>query len=167
MDVDLVEPVLKLLEQMIGHAAGSREFYLTLGITIAAWVIAVRVCMAMVSTPRGIVAAFFACLVSLSAGLVGYAMVEQYVLAKFESDWAAGVLPLAGLFVFVLASVMVVTKRLLKLSFGGTIFIYIAAAMVATCAYFGVQVVIGLLDAGSAQVEQRELRVKEELETIH
>lgn len=167
MDASLIESVLELLERLFGQAPGSPEFYLAFGISTAAWVIAARLFMVVVSTSRGIIAASLACLVSLTAGLLGFASTELYVLPKFEADWAARVLPLTGLFVFILVSVLVVTKRILKLSAGGTIFIYIVATMVAVCVHFGVQIVTGLMDAGGGQVEQRERRLQEEFESVY
>lgn len=167
MDTTLAESALKVLEFTSGHAFGSAKFYFTVGVSMAAWVIAARLFMVMFSTSRGFVAAFLACAFSLAAGLLGYVVVEQYVLPKMEVDWAAGVLPLTGLVIFVLVSIFVLTKRILKMSAGGTIFIYIVATMVAACALFGVHIATGLMDAGSGQVEQRDKRMQEELDSIY
>jgi hypothetical protein len=91
---------------------------------------------------------------------------ELYFLPLFKADWGAGAVPIAGLSIFVLASIFVVTKRILGVSAGVAIFIYIVATMVAVCAHFGMQISTGLMDAGGGQVEQRERRVQEGMDSI-
>lgn len=167
MENSFIGAILELLESTFGYAVGAPEFNLALGVSMAAWVFAARLFMVMFSTRRGIVAAFLACVVSLVAGLCGYVGVEHYVLPLIEANWADVALPIAGLFGCILLSVLAVTKQILKLSAGGTIFIYVVATMVAVCAHFGVQIALGLVDAGSGQVEQREQRMQERLESIY
>lgn len=167
MEVSLVASVVDLLENAFGYEAGSPGFNLAMGLSVGAWVIAARIFMVMLSTSRGIVAAFLACIVSLAAGLFGYVGVELYVLPYIEADWGARILPIAGLSLSVLVSIFVVTKRILNVSAGITIFIYIVATMVAVCAHFGMQISTGLMDAGGGQVEERERRVQEEMDSIY
>lgn len=142
-------------------------FYLALAVSVATWIIAARLFMVMCSTNRGFIAATLACAVSLAAGLLGYVVVEQYILPEMKADWAPEVLPLTGMFVSILISILLVTKRFLNMNAFGTLFIYIVATMVAACALFGVRVATGLMDAGSDQVEQRDKRLKEDLDSIY
>jgi hypothetical protein len=167
MEGSIFGSALELLEAIFGHSAGSPVFKVALGVSVAAWVITARLFMAMFSTSRGILAAFLACVISLPAGLFGYVAMERYALPRVQADWADPVLPLLGLFGLILLSILLVTKWILKVSAGGTVFIYIVATMVAVCANIGVQITTGLMDAGTGQVEQREQRIREKLDSIH
>ncbi|TVP78269.1 MAG: hypothetical protein EA353_08680 [Puniceicoccaceae bacterium] len=170
MEDSLAEGMAGLLKGALGYELGSLEFNIMLVVCLATWVIVARVFMTMFSTKRGFLAAFLACVISLTAGIVGYMVAEFYLIPGIAADWAdevVQVLPLAGLVGFILLSVFFLTGRILKLSVGSTLFVYIVATTVSACAYFGVKVGLGVMETGGTTLEQREQRMQRELESMY
>lgn len=162
----VIDSVLRLLERVFGYEAGEPLFNLSVGLCLLAWVLVARIFMAMFSTKRGIVAAFFALILPLAIGLVAYAMAELQAVPRVKADWAVGVLPWAGFGVFMLASVLAFARRILDLSAGVTVFVWIVATAAAVGMYFAVQITIGVIEYGEEQVEQREQRVNQGLDSL-
>jgi len=122
--------------------------------------------MAMFSTKRGIFAAFFAFVLPFAIGLFAYGIAELHAVPMVDQDWAAPIIPWFGFGLLVFLSVWVIAKRILDLSAGVSIFIYIVATSAAIGAYFGAQVVLGVVEYGEEQVEQRGQRVNDELDSL-
>jgi len=161
-----IESVIRMLEALLGYEVGTPLFNVTVGVSLLAWVIVARVFMAMFSTKRGIFAAFFALAVPLLIGLLAYGMAELHAVPLVEADWAPAALPWVGFGLFLFLAVLVLAKRILDLPAGVTVFVYIVATSAAIGAYFGTQVTMGVIEYGEQQVEERDKRVKDELDSL-
>jgi hypothetical protein len=161
-----VEVIIDLVESVLSYAPGSSIFNLVLGVCVFAWVIAARIFMGLFSSRRGLLAAFLALLVTLSVGLIAYGLIEVYVVPSLELARAGALLPSVGFWLFVFLATQTLGRRILDLSTGVTVFIYLVATAAAIGAYWGAQVTMGLIEYGEGQVEQREQRVNEGIETL-
>lgn len=166
MPSPVIESVIRMLEELIGYEVGDPLFNLTVGVSLLAWLIVVRIFMAMFTTKRGIFAAFFALMVPLLISLLAFATVELHAVPLVEADWAPTVLPWVGFGLFLFGSILVIAKRILDLSAGVTVFVYIVATAAAVGAYFGTQVTVGVIEYGEKQMEQRDKQVKDELDSL-
>lgn len=166
MGLPVIDSVVRLLEAVFTYEMGSPLFNVMLGVCGLAWVIVARIFMAMFPTKRGIFAAFFAFIVPLLIGCIAYGVAELHVVPLVQADWAGDVLPWVGFGLFLFLAVILIAKRIMDLSAGVAIFVYIVATAAAVGAYFGAQVTIGVIEYGEGQVEQREQRVKDELDSL-
>lgn len=162
----VIDSVVRLFEAVFGYEAGDPLFDISVGVCLFVWVLVARIFMTMFSTKRGIVAAFFALIVPLAIGLFAYAMAELHAVPRIEADWAPTVLPWVGFGLFATASVLVFGRRILDLSAGVTLFVCIVATSAAIGAYFATQITVGVIQYGEEQVEEREKRVKDELDSL-
>lgn len=145
---------------------GTASFNIMVGICVLTWVLVARIFMAMFSTKRGIIAAFFAFVVPVSLGLLAYGMAELHAVPMVDQDWANPVIPWVAFGLFLTLAVIVIVKRILDLSVGISIFIYIVATAAAVGAYFGAQVTMGVIEFGEEKMEQRDQRVKDEIDEL-
>lgn len=166
MTILVIDSALRLLEAVFGYEAGDSLFNISVGLCVLAWILVARVFMAMFSTKRGIIAAFFALIVPLMIGLLAYAMAELHMVPRVDAVWAPAVLPWVGFGLFVLASVLVFSKRILDLSAGVTVFVCLVATAAAIGMHFATQITMGVIEYGEEQVEQREQRVNEGLDSL-
>ncbi len=165
METSLVKAVVESLEALFGHEVGSFSFYVLLGGSLAGWIVVARLLMGMLSTDRGIFAALLACLISFALGVLAFGALELYVAPQVEGEWAPFWLPMVGTILVVILSALFLGKRILKMSTGGTFFVYLAATGAAVCAFYLATVSLGLVESGSGQVEEREQRIQRELDS--
>ncbi|WPJ94490.1 hypothetical protein SH580_13725 [Coraliomargarita algicola] len=168
MSKEVFESILRLVEAIFGYSVGEPDFNIVFGVCLFAWVLAARVFMAIFSSKRGIIAAFFAFALPLGIGLLGYAMAERFVVPQVSQvgGWTVYAIPSVICALFVFLSVLVIAKRIWALSAGVSIFIYIVATAAAIGVYFGAQVTLGVIEYGEEQMEQRERRVNSELDSL-
>ncbi len=166
MPTPVIESVVSLLNEVFPYEIGSPLFNIMLGVPFLAWLVAARVFMAMFGSKRGIFAAFFALALPLGIALLAYGMAELHAVPLLEYDWAPDYIPWAGFGLFVFLSVIVFAKRFFDVSTGVAVFIYLVATAAALGAYWGAQVTIGVIEAGGDQVELRERRVKDEIDSL-
>lgn len=162
----LLESVVSMLEVIFDAELGDPVFNAIVGVCCFTWVLIARVFMTMFPTKRGIFAVVLALALSLGLGLLGYSLTEIQMVPLVQTDWARGLLPWMGFGLSVLLSILLVARRILGVSTGVAVFIYIVATTAAVGAYFGAQVTIGLIEYGEEKVEQREQRVKEDLDSL-
>ncbi len=155
-----------MIESLFGYEVGDPILNITVGVCLLTWVLIARVFMAMFPTKRGIIAAFLSLAVPLLIGLLAYGMAELHIVPMVEADWADPVLPWVGFAFFLLFAIILIAKRILDLSAGVAIFIYIVATSASIGAYFGVQVTTGVIEFGEEQVEQRDQRVNDEIDSL-
>ncbi|MDQ8195430.1 hypothetical protein QEH59_13420 [Coraliomargarita sp. SDUM461004] len=164
---EVIESILRLIEAVFGYSIGEPDFNIVVGICVFAWVLAARAFMAIFSSKRGILAAFFAFAIPVTIGLVGYAMAELYVVPLMKSyGWRIFALPSAVFALFVFLSILLLAKRVWALSAGVSLFIYVVATAAAIGAYFGTEVTLGVIEYGENQMEQRDQRVKSEIDAL-
>jgi hypothetical protein len=166
MLLSVIESAVHTIETVFAHEVGTAGFNIMLGICVLTWVFVARVFMAMFSTKRGIVAAFFALAVPMTVGLLAYGMAALYAVPLVDQDWASSVIPWTAFGLFVLLAVLVIGKRIWDLSVGVSVFIYIVATAAAVGAYFCAQATMGVIELGEEQVEQREQRTQDGLDQL-
>lgn len=166
MSVPAIDSAVHLIETVFAYDVGTPGFNIMLGVCALTWVMVARVFMALFSTKRGIIAAFFALAVPMCIGLLAYGMAELHAVPLIEQDWARSVIPWASFGLFVFISVVVIARRIWDLSVGVSILIYIVATAAGIGAYFGAQVTMGVIEFGEEQMEQRDQRVKDEIEKL-
>lgn len=164
MSSAVLDVVVHLLEMIFGYEVGSPLFNIILGVCVFIWVMVGRIFMAMFSSPRGIISAFFALMLPFLLGVIAYAVAEVHLVPLIEQDWLALLTPWASLVIAVFLAISIVSRRIWRLSSGVSVFIYIVATLAGIGAYFGAQVTIGVIEYGEGQVEQREQRLNYELE---
>lgn len=161
-----IDLVLHFIEVLFGYGIGSTGFNIIVGVCALTWVVVARIFMAMFSSKRGLFAAFLVLVLSFAIGLVAYAMAALYLVPVLEHNWAAEYIPKIFFGVVVVLTLHAIGKRIWELSTGVSLFIYIVATAAAVGAYFGTQVTLGVIEFGEEQVEQRDQRVKDDLEAL-
>jgi hypothetical protein len=169
MSASLVDTAVSSIERVFNSEVGDPLFNVSAVICFVVWVLIARLFISMTASKRGIFAASFALIISFAFGVSAYSIVEFYVvpdLAVDSADWSDRILPWAGFGLFLLLSILLITKRILDLSAGTSIFIYLVATGAAVCAYFATQVTMGVLEFGEDKVQERDQRVNEELDSM-
>jgi hypothetical protein len=161
-----IDSAVRLVESIFAHEVGTTGFNIIVGVCVLTWVLVARVFMAMFDSKRGIIAAFFALIVPLALGLIAYGMAELHAVPLAEYKWVSRVIPWTGFGLFLLLAVVVIARRIWALSAGVSLFIYLVASGAAIGAYFGVQVIINVVDFGEEQMQQRDQRVNDELDQL-
>ena len=164
--MSVVDSVVSLVESVFAYEVGDPGFNITVGISVFAWVLVARIFMAMFPTKRGIIAAFFAFAVPMAFGLLAYGLAETHLVPLLDQNWTVRAVPWIAFGLLTFLSILVFAKRIWSLSVGVSIFIYIVATSAAIGAYFGAQVTMGVIDFGGRQVEQREQRTQDGLDSI-
>lgn len=84
MLMPVIESICGLLEAVFNHEVGSPYFNVMLGVCLVAWVVVARILMAMLASPRGILAAtavatgaYFAAQVTIGVIETGGEQIEQ------------------------------------------------------------------------------------------
>jgi hypothetical protein len=122
--------------------------------------------MAMFGSKRGIIAAFFALVIPMSIALIVYGATELYAVPVIKQDWLASIISSLSFGLFLFLSLILLGRRCWRLTSGVSIFIYLVATAAAVGAYFGAQVILGVIEFGEDQVEQRDQRMTEEMNEL-
>ena len=162
----IIDSVVSLVESVFVYDLGSPGFNLTVGICAFTWILVARVFMAVFSSKRGIVAAICGLAVPVALGLFAYGLAKLQVVPLVKQDWADSVIPWVAFGLLVYLAILVFVKHIWDLSAGACIVIYLIATSAAIGAYFGAEVTMGVVDFGEQQIEQRDQRTKEKIDSL-
>jgi hypothetical protein len=93
-------------------------------------------------------------------------LAKLQVVPLVKQDWADSVIPWVAFGLLVYLVILVFVKRIWDLSAGACIVIYLIATSAAIGAYFGAEVTMGVVDFGEQQIEQRDQRTKEKIDSL-
>lgn len=164
----MLEPILDalvvFLEMLFAFEFGTSEFYILLGCALGGMLVIARLLSGVFGGTKGIVVTAFAVVVPLLLAAVGYVAIELYALPEIQAGWAEHWLPSATFgIVFVLAA-MYLSAKLWDLSKVSTMIALVMAGLAGMCLQYAAQMVMGVVDAGETQVEQRDRVLDDSIE---
>lgn len=163
---ELTNPILELISSSIQYEVGSTEYYIVLGVSVAAWLVVARVLMGLFRSDRGIFGALLALAFPLVLGLLAYGLVVSEVSPQIEAEWARSYLPLGALALVAILVIFIVSRRFMQLSGVTTLIIFIFASAVAVGAFMAAVVTLDTLENGEDQIKQREEHNKQEIDSL-
>lgn len=166
MDPSLFESPSAFLEAIFRYEIGSSAFNLVLGVCLVTWVVVARITMAICSSRRGFIAAFFGLILSVVVGYIGGIVALYHGVPNFDAEWAEEVVPLLGFALGVLLTAVVVLVRIWKLSIGVCLFIFCLASAASTIAYFGAEMTLNMVEYGGQHIEKRDQRSGDALDSL-
>lgn len=161
----LIDALLRFLSDSVGFAAGSEHFYVVLGVALAAALIVGRLFCGLFGSSRGVVCSALAVGLPLLAAILGYVSVEVYVLPHLTDDWASVYLPWTGFALLGLATALVLSGRFWDLGRGLSLIIMSFAVAAGVAGHYGSHLVIDVLSKGEKNLDERNERIQEELES--
>jgi len=163
----ILDALLAFLEVVFPFEAGTSGFYIVLGCALGGMLIVARLLSGVFSRSKGIVITAFAVLIPVLLAALGYVSIELYALPEIKADWAERYLPWATFgMVFVLAG-MLISSKLWGFSKVAAVIVLVLAGLAGMCLQYGVQMVMGVVDAGENQVEERERVLDESLKNTN
>ncbi|HKK19285.1 MAG TPA: hypothetical protein VJ952_11445 [Opitutales bacterium] len=166
MPREIIDSALELISSFIRYELGSAQFYVVLAACVIAWLIVARILMGLLKSDRGFMAALLALALPLFFGLLAYGVVDWQVVARIEGDWAEKYLPPAGFGLVALLVILVLSSRVFVVNGFVAVFIFAFASAAAVGAYFAAEIALETLEKGSEQIEQREERSRETIESV-
>jgi hypothetical protein len=166
MSEPIINAFLSLLALVFGSEPGTNEFYLFAGVTTFSFLVVARFVTVLFKGARGLMGTVVAMALPVLLGAVAYVMIEVYALPQIDVEPAPMYLPWVGFGILLLGTVLVISRRILSLNFGLCVIIFIFASAAAAGAFYGTQMLIDLMDQGGDRIEQRDERLKEEMEGI-
>ncbi len=164
MPEPIIEALLAFLTMVFAHEVGTSEFYVVFGCTLLGVVVVARLLAGVFKSPKGIFVAVFAVALPFIVGAVGYVSVELYALPQIEADWAAAYLPWSVFGIVVFVAALLLSAKLWGIGKGVSVFILILSGLAGMGAHYGAQLMLGIMDTGTSQIEQREERLNLEIE---
>ena len=142
------------------HEIGTTDFYISVGCTLFAIVAVARLLAGLFGRSKSVFVTALAVVLPLLFGAVGYVAVELYLLPQFEAEWATTYLPWAAFGVAGLLVARLLSAKLWGVGKGVAVLMLILSGLAGVGAYYGAQLMIGIFDRGSEQIEKREERLK-------
>lgn len=162
----LLVPILDLIASWTHYQLGSYAFYLVVGSSLVMWVVVARVFMGLLKSGRGLLMAGLSLTIPMFLGFLTYGLSVWQLVPLIGTDWAGRYLGLILGGLMALLAVLLISKRMLSLSIFNTILVFFLASLAATAAYFGAGVVLQMLGEGRGQIQQREERTKNKIESM-
>jgi hypothetical protein len=156
----ITDSLSDFLVMLFRHEVGPMEFYVSVGCTLLTMIAVARLLAKLFGRSKGMLVAALAVLLPLLFGAVSYVTVELYLVPLFAVDWVATYVPwaafaVAGLLVarFLSAKLWGVGKRM-------AVLLLILSGLAGGAAYYGAQMLLGVVDRGGDPIELREERRK-------
>lgn len=159
----VIDSIIALLTSLLGHELGTNEFAVVAGVALFAALIVCRLLAGFFGSKRGIILTSFAVLFPVFMGLVAYGVGEVYGQPKFEEASFVAYIPWAAFGLLTVCSIMVVTKRLLGLSFVISVIIFSLGLAAGAGAFVCSDVIVDFLDKSGTELEKREDEITKQI----